>query len=196
MNHWTWQRSVIRPAVGAIINRDRYRHHRCVAVVERCLDRGTLQGYQVPLTDFDLLEIVKGILVFGITWLVIKNLPGVLELSVLRASSIEAGTKYAITSLCRYAIGAIGLWLITSVLNVDFTQFGWMAAALSVGLGFGLQEVITNFVCGLILLFERPVRIGDVVTIQGTTGTVTKIRMRATTITNWDRQSLSYPIRV
>ena len=152
-----------------------------------------LQEFRVPLTDFDLLEILKGVLVFGITWLVIKNLPGVLELSVLRASSIEAGTKYAITSLCRYAIGAIGLIVITNVLNVDFTQFGWMAAALSVGLGFGLQEVITNFVCGLILLFERPVRIGDVVTIQGTTGTVTKIRMRATTITNWDRQEFVVP---
>jgi len=152
-----------------------------------------LQEFQVPLTDFDLLEILKGVLVFGITWLLIKNLPGVLELSVLRASSIESGTKYAIISLCRYAIGAIGLMVITNVLNFDFTQFGWMAAALSVGLGFGLQEVITNFVCGLILLFERPVRIGDVVTIQGTTGTVTKIRMRATTITNWDRQEFVVP---
>ena len=152
-----------------------------------------LQEFQVPLTDFDLLEIVKGILVFGITWLLIKNLPGVLELSVLRAYSVESGTKYAIISLCRYAIGAIGLMAITKVLNIDFTQFGWMAAALSVGLGFGLQEVITNFVCGLILLFERPVRIGDVVTIQGTTGTVTKIRMRATTITNWDRQEFVVP---
>ena len=100
---------------------------------------GTTPGLPSSTHGLDLLEIVKGILVFGITWLVIKNLPGVLELSVLRASSIEAGTKYAITSLCRYAIGAIGLWLITSVLNVDFTQFGWMAAALSVGLGFGLQ---------------------------------------------------------
>ena len=152
-----------------------------------------LQEFQVPLTDFDLLEIFKGMLAFGITWLLIKNLPGVLELSVLRASSIESGTKYAIISLCRYAIGAIGLMVITNVLNFDFTQFGWMAAALSVGLGFGLQEVITNFVCGLILLFERPVRIGDVVTIQGTTGTVTKIRMRATTITNWDRQEFVVP---
>lgn len=152
-----------------------------------------LQGVQVPLTDFDLLEIVKGMLVFGITWLLIKNLPGVLELSVLRAYSVESGTKYAIISLCRYAIGAIGLMVMTNVLNFDFTQFGWMAAALSVGLGFGLQEVITNFVCGLILLFERPVRIGDVVTIQGTTGTVTKIRMRATTITNWDRQEFVVP---
>ncbi|MDB4331641.1 mechanosensitive ion channel [bacterium] len=152
-----------------------------------------LRDYQVPLTDFDLLEIAKGFLVFGITWLLIKNLPGVLELSVLRAYSIESGTKYAIVSLCRYAIGAIGLMVITNVLNFDFTQFGWMAAALSVGLGFGLQEVITNFVCGLILLFERPVRIGDVVTIQGTTGTVTKIRMRATTITNWDRQEFVVP---
>jgi potassium efflux system protein len=62
-----------------------------------------------------------------------------------------------------------------------------------VGLGFGLQEVVANFVCGLILLLERPIRVGDVVTVEGTTGTVTRIRMRATTITNWDRKELVVP---
>ena len=56
-----------------------------------------------------------------------------------------------------------------------------------------MQEVVTNFVCGIILLFERPIRVGDVVTVDGTTGTVTRIRMRATTITNWDRQELVVP---
>jgi potassium efflux system protein len=152
------------------------------------------RGIAIPLTGgIDLFELMQATLLLAITWVIIKNLPGVLELSVFSTSSIESGTRYAITTLCRYGIGIIGSMAIINVLNFDWTQFGWMAAALSVGLGFGLQEVITNFVCGLILLFERPVRIGDVVTIQGVTGTVTRIRMRATTITNWDRQEFVVP---
>ena len=83
--------------------------------------------------------------------------------------------------------------LLFGVLQIDWARFGWIAAALSVGLGFGLQEVVANFVCGLILLFERPLRVGDVVTVESVTGTVTKIRMRATTITNWDRQEFIVP---
>ncbi len=154
----------------------------------------TLSAISVPLTDgIDLFELLQALLILGVTWVIVKNIPGVLELSVLRASSVDAGTRYAITTLCRYALAAIGVVAIFNVLNFDWTKFGWMAAALGVGLGFGLQEVITNFVCGLILLFERPVRLGDVVTIQGVTGTVTRIRMRATTITNWDRQEFVVP---
>ena len=68
-----------------------------------------------------------------------------------------------------------------------------MAAALSVGLGFGLQEIVANFISGIIVLFERPIRVGDVVTLEGDTGTVTKINMRATTLTNWDRQEIIVP---
>ena len=61
--------------------------------------------------------------------------------------------------------------MLCNVLKVDWAKFGWIAAAFSVGLGFGLQEVVANFVCGLILLFERPIRVGDIITIEGTTGT-------------------------
>ncbi len=154
----------------------------------------TLSAIAIPFTDgVDLFEFLQALLIFGVTWAIVKNLPGVLQLSALRDSSIDAGTRHAIVTLCRYALVAIGVIAIFNVLHFDWTKFGWMAAALGVGLGFGLQEVITNFVCGLILLFERPVRIGDVVTIQGVTGTVTRIRMRATTITNWDRQELVVP---
>jgi potassium efflux system protein len=83
--------------------------------------------------------------------------------------------------------------LVLGVLDVDWTKFGWIAAGLSVGIGFGLQEVVANLVCGLMLLFESPIRMGDVVTVEGTTGTVTKIGIRATTITNWDRQECVVP---
>ena len=68
-------------------------------------------------------------------------------------------------------------------------------AALGVGLGFGLQEVVSNFVCGIILLLERPIRIGDVVTVAGSTGTVNRINIRATTIVNSDNQSMIVPNR-
>ncbi|MGI9471362.1 MAG: mechanosensitive ion channel domain-containing protein [Rubripirellula sp.] len=153
-----------------------------------------LETIQVPLPGgLNMLEVCQSVMIIAVTTIAVKNLPGLLELSVLRATSIEAGTRYAIVTLCRYALMAIGFLALANVLDIDWSKFGWIAAALSVGLGFGMQEVVTNFVCGIILLFERPVRVGDVVTVEGTTGTVTRIRMRATTITNWDRQEFVVP---
>ena len=146
-----------------------------------------------PFGGRSLLQMGQAVLVVVITYRAARDLPGVLELAVLRSTGIEAGTRSAIATLCRYAVVAIGLATLFGVLNVDWAKFGWIAAALSVGLGFGLQEVVANFVCGLILLFECPVRVGDVVTVEGTSGTVTRIRMRATTIMNWDRQELVVP---
>ncbi|MGI9427796.1 MAG: mechanosensitive ion channel domain-containing protein, partial [Bythopirellula sp.] len=140
-----------------------------------------------------LLGLAKAILIIVVTYVAVRNLPGLLELAVLRGTVIEAGTRNAIATLSQYAVIAIGFALLFNVLQLDWSKFGWIAAALSVGLGFGLQEVVANFVCGLILLFEQPIRVGDVVTVEGTTGTVTKIRMRSTTITNWDRQDFVVP---
>jgi potassium efflux system protein len=149
---------------------------------------------RVPLAGgMTLLGLAKAILIVAVTFIAVKNLPGLLELGVLRQTDVEAGTRYAITTLCKYAVIAIGVLLFFNALQVDWSKFGWIAAALSVGLGFGLQEVVANFVCGLILLFERPLRVGDVVTLEGMTGTVTHISMRATTIRNWDRQDLVVP---
>ena len=69
----------------------------------------------------------------------------------------------------------------------------WLATALTFGLAFGLQEIFANFVAGLILLFERPIRVGDVVTVDDISGVVSRIRIRATTITNWDRKEYVIP---
>ncbi len=149
---------------------------------------------KVPfLGNLSLLDAGSAILILVISSIVIRNLPGLLELTILRQKSIDKGTRYATVRLCQYFLIAVAMGLLFYVLKVDWSQFGWIAAALSVGLGFGLQEVVANFICGLILLFERPIRVGDVVTLENVTGTVTRIHMRSTTITNWDRQDLVVP---
>lgn len=82
---------------------------------------------------------------------------------------------------------------ILSQLGLQWRNIQWLAAAMTVGLGFGLQEIFANFVSGLILLFERPVRVGDIVTVGNVTGRVTQIRIRAITIINWDHQENIIP---
>ncbi|MFN9413503.1 MAG: mechanosensitive ion channel family protein, partial [Pirellula sp.] len=93
----------------------------------------------------------------------------------------------------RYAILILGLLMTFNSIGVRWSSIQWLVAALGVGLGFGLQEIFANFVSGLILLFEQPVRVGDVITLGETTGTVSRIRMRATTVTNFDQQELIIP---
>ena len=87
----------------------------------------------------------------------------------------------------------VGTVAVLNIIGWNWSQIQWLVAALSVGLGFGLQEIVANFVSGLIILFERPVRVGDTVTVGLLTGTVTKVRIRATTITDWDRKEIIVP---
>ncbi len=148
----------------------------------------------IPLAKgLTLLGLARAILIAVVTYIAVRNLPGVLELAVLRATTVDAGSRNAISTLCQYAVIAIGLSLLFNALNLDWAKLGWIAAALSVGIGFGLQEVVANFVCGIIVLFERPIRVGDFVTVDGVSGTVSKIRIRATTIINGDRQDFVVP---
>ena len=140
-----------------------------------------------------LFHLILCLIVGIITAVVSKNLPGVLEIVVLQNLPIQQGSRYAITSISLYILITVGLISIFNILGVNWSQFGWIFAALSVGLGFGLQEVVANFVCGLLLFIERPIRVGDIVTVSDVSGIVTKIQIRATTITNWDRQEYVVP---
>ncbi|MFO0946156.1 MAG: mechanosensitive ion channel [Planctomycetota bacterium] len=122
-----------------------------------------------------------------------RNVSGLLQFFLIRRFSVDRGTQYAVTMIAKYVIGSAGLVLVAGKLGFEWSRVQWLLAAASVGLGFGLQEIVANFVSGLILLVEQPVRVGDIVTIDGITGVVARIRMRATTITNWDRQDLIVP---
>jgi potassium-dependent mechanosensitive channel len=144
----------------------------------------------VPVTLWNLLLALG---VAGITFIAARNLPGLLEMLLLQRLSIEAGTRYAITALSRYSIIAVGLLVAFNRIGADWSQLQWIVAALGVGVGFGLQEIVANFVSGLIILFERPVRVGDTVTIGDLSGTVSRIQIRATSITDWDNREILVP---
>jgi potassium efflux system protein len=144
----------------------------------------------VPIT---LAHLITAIIFAGLTVAAVRNLPGVLELLLLNRLSLEAGSRFAVQTLLRYAITGIGIVITFGALGLTWSSIQWLVAALSVGLGFGLQEIVANFICGLIILFERPFRVGDVVTIDDQTGAVTRIQIRATTITDWDRRELIVP---
>lgn len=155
---------------------------------------GTVPGGELSgLMSITAVDILAGIFILILTVLAARNIPGLLEIVLLQRLPLDAGARYAFTALTQYVIAGVGVFLAFKTMGVEWDKLQWLIAALGVGLGFGLQEIVANFVSGIILLFERPIRVGDVVTIDNTTGVVTRIQIRATTITNYDRQELIVP---
>ena len=140
-----------------------------------------------------LADILLAVLVAIAAVVASKNLPGLMEIVVLQRLTLQPGNRYAINTLVRYVVVTVGTISVLNIVGWDWSQIQWLVAALSIGLGFGLQEIVANFVSGLIILFERPVRVGDTVTVGALTGTVSRVRIRATTITDWDRKEIIVP---
>lgn len=152
----------------------------------------TVQGVE-SLEPITLGAVLIAILVFIITTQLVRNLPALLELALLQHLDLTPGTGYAITTITKYLLMLIGGLVGFSMIGIEWSKLQWLVAALGVGLGFGLQEIFANFISGLIILFEKPIRIGDTVTIRDLTGSVTKINTRATTISDWDRKEIIVP---
>lgn len=140
-----------------------------------------------------IADVVFGLIVMMLTVVATRNIPGLLEFAILSRLPLDKSARYAITALVSYVIILLGLILAGRIIGLHWQQIQWMATALTFGLAFGLQEIFANFVAGIIILFERPVRVGDVVELDGVTGVVTQIRIRATTITNWDKKDFIVP---
>lgn len=143
--------------------------------------------------NVSLWNAIQALATVVLTIIAAKNLPGFLEVFILSRSKFDAGTRYAIVSVLGYVIVAIGIVIAFNRLGTEWSQLQWIAAALSLGIGFGLQEIIANFVSGLIILFERPVRLGDYVTIGDQSGTITRIQIRATTLSDLDHREILIP---
>ncbi|MBL4850563.1 MAG: mechanosensitive ion channel [Planctomycetes bacterium] len=145
---------------------------------------------RVTLADLGL-----ALLLLFFTFAAARSLPALLELVLLPRLPLDVGARYAVATLSRYMIVLLGVSAGATALGIGWDNLQWLVAALTFGLAFGLQEIFANFVSGLIILFERPVRVGDQVTIGEVTGIVTRLRLRATTIRQEDDRELIVPNR-
>ena len=144
----------------------------------------------VPVTAWSL---AIALFILVVAWVSAKNLPGLIEIAILQRLAVTSGTRYTIATITRYSIVFIGLLLAFNTIGADWSKMQWIVAALGVGLGFGLQEIVANFVSGLIILFEQPVRVGDLVTVGDQIGMVSRIKIRATTIIDPDNREVIIP---
>jgi potassium efflux system protein len=144
------------------------------------------------LGSVTLFDLLGAVLLFGASLILARGLPALLGI-LLYSFVTRKGVLFAIQTVISYTAVAVGLFLSLQLLGFGWGKLQWMAAGLSVGLGFGLQEIFANFFAGLIMLFERPVRIGDVITLGEYSGTIQRIRMRATTITDFDNREIIVP---
>ncbi len=146
-----------------------------------------------PGTPVTLANAAFAVMSVVVTGALVRDLPGVLNIAILRRFPFDSSTRYAIVAMGRYVLVIAGLVATFASLGIGWGNVQWLAAAATVGLGFGLQEIFANFFSGLVMLAERPVRVGDVVTVDGITGRVTKIATRATQILDADNKEVIIP---
>jgi potassium efflux system protein len=152
----------------------------------------TVDGEKVtrPLT---LGGLFIAMVVVAVTVSAARNIGGMLDAMLLKRLELQPDANYAIKTVTRYAISGVGIIAAANLFGISWSSVQWLVAALSVGLGFGLQEIVANFVSGLIVLAERPIRVGDTITVGEVTGNVSRIRARATLITDFDNKEVLIP---
>lgn len=112
---------------------------------------------------------------------------------VLRRTRLELGLQYAIARMFGYFLLAVGLYISMEFVGIDLSSLAFLAGAVGVGIGFGLQNIINNFVSGIILLAERPISLGDRIEVGGVAGQVSKISLRSTTVITNDNIAMIVP---
>ncbi|MCU0975979.1 MAG: mechanosensitive ion channel [Steroidobacteraceae bacterium] len=177
-------------AVWVVVTLNEFRLYRPVSAAIGAVLTYPLEAGNVSLTLGEVL--VFGVSVYVALWTA-RSIRVVLEGRVLPRMDLPRGVGNSIASLSYYALVLLGFVVALGVAGFEMSQLAIVVGALSVGIGFGLQNVVNNFVSGLILMFERPIRPGDVVDVAGTSGRVREIGMRATTVATFEGADVVVP---
>lgn len=161
-----------------------------LALIERVFDMKLFEINKTPITFMSLIMFV---VVIGTFALLARFLRRVLVAKLLSRLQIEEGTRYNLMRLTQYVVMIIGVVVAFQFIGIDLSGLAVIFGLLSVGIGFGLQNVTSNFVAGLILLFERPIKVGDRVTVGDTEGDVVEINIRSTTIRSLQNIAIIVP---
>ena len=148
---------------------------------------------RIPGLNLSLAQILRLILVVFLVFWLSSIIKGQMVLRVLSRSGLDASLQYAIAQVTGYAVITIGFFLALQNTGIDLSALTVFAGAVGVGVGVGLQNISSNFISGLILLAERPIKIGDRVEVHTAAGRVTNIRARSTTVVTNDNITLIVP---
>ncbi|QLB20128.1 potassium transporter KefA [Vespertiliibacter pulmonis] len=143
-----------------------------------------------------LLNMLRSVVYVTATYMLVKNIAGILEVTLFSRVKFSKGTPHTITAVLTYLIVTVGGISAFSSLGISWSKIQWIFTALSVGLGFGVREIFGSFVSGTILLFERPIRVGDKVTVGNFSGVISRIRLRSTTLLNDENKEVVLPNQV
>ncbi len=150
-------------------------------------------GFKVGGIQISLVAIFTGVLIFFISLTLVRVLKRRLASNLLTRINMDEGIKHSLVSGFGFTGFIISAILGMVAMGVDLSNLAFIAGALSVGIGFGLQDVIKNFVSGLIILFERPFKVGDWVILGGEEGKIKQINIRSTELETWTRRSVIIP---
>ena len=150
--------------------------------------------FEVNETPVTLLGLLRVMIIIFVAWAISRGARGAIQHLSDRRSGVSQSSIYALKRVIHYVILSLGVVIGLSSIGVDFTKFALLASALSIGIGFGLQTLVSNFVAGLIILFEKSMKVGDFVELEsGVTGEVREINMRSTLVTTNDNIDILVP---
>jgi len=177
-------------ATWVVVVLNEFRAYRPAADWLRSVLTYPLKIGQISIT---LGSIVLFVFSIWIAFWLARTIRVVLQDEILPKMALPRGVGNSISTLSYYALVTIGIFVALAAAGFELSQLSIIVGALSLGIGFGLQNVVNNFVSGLILMFERPVQPGDVVEVSGTSGKVREIGMRATTLTTFEGADVVVP---
>jgi small-conductance mechanosensitive channel len=154
---------------------------------------GVLRGIEIGNLKLSLVDIVLAILVFIGVWTATRLVQRLLREKLLPQTRLDVGVRHSLTAFVGYIGFVVAAIFATLMLGLNLSNLAIIAGALSVGIGFGLQNMVNNFVSGLVLLLERPIKVGDWVVVGQHQGYVKRISVRATEIETFERASVIVP---
>ena len=150
-------------------------------------------SWEIGDVDIDMGSVLKFILIIYSTYLITKFVKLILEEEIFTRIKLPRGVPGATSMLVGYFIVGWGMVISVTALGINLSEFGLMAGALGVGIGFGLQSIVLNFIAGLVLAFERPIQAGDTIEVGTVMGTVKYIGVRASTVLTFDGSEVIVP---
>jgi small-conductance mechanosensitive channel len=159
--------------------------------------QGAYAFYVTPVTvgtmQFSLKKVCVAVLMLMITHIAAKVWRDLFQKKLLSDSGMDIGVQESVTTISVYLIWTVGILMALNVFGLNMTSITVVLGALGIGIGFGLQNIFNNFLSGIILLFERPIQVGDDVEVNGTWANVKKINVRSTVVQTYDNATLIIP---